>query len=134
MKRVMVCSIGLLGLSLACQRYPEIIDDAQVCVTPIEDDGQHTLLVEAQSNGREADHKGASLECTISVDGSTAHIQTVFQDGKDPDHSCQGPLMTICEVTVEPGSYTLEFGGEQLPIVVPGGEQACFGSNFDTDD
>ena len=126
-------SIGLFGLSLACHRYPEIIDDADVCVTAIEADGEHTLFVEAQSNGCEVDHKGASLECTISVDGSTAHIQTVFQDGKDPDHSCPGPLMTSCEVTVEPGSYTLEFDGEQLPIVVPGGE-ACFGPDFDTDE
>ena len=125
--------IGLLGLSLACNRYPEIIDDAAVCVTAVEVGGQHKLFVEADSFGCQADHKGASLECTISVDGSTARIRTVLQDGKDPDHSCAGPLETSCEVTVEPGSYTLEFDGEQLPIVVPGGE-ACFSYDMDTED
>lgn len=125
--------IGLLGLSLACHRYPEVIDYAAVCVSAIEVDGQHKLFVEADSFGCEADHKGASLECTISVDGSTAHIQTVLQDGKDPDHSCQGALETTCEVTVEPGDYTLEFGDDHLPIVVPGGE-ACFSYDMDTED
>jgi hypothetical protein len=68
------------------------------------------------------------------VDGSTAHIQTVFQDGKDPDDSCRGPLETSCEVSVEPGSYIHAFDGDDRSIVVPGGEPACFSYDFDTED
>jgi len=118
-------SFTIVALLLGCQQYPEIIDGERVCVSVEELDGQYRLFVEANSGDCAADHKGASLECTISVDAQHAHIETIFQDGKDPDDACAGPLETTCEVDVEPGTYTLEYAGEQHEIVVPAGERTC---------
>jgi hypothetical protein len=115
----------LAVLLLGCSS-PEIIDDAQVCVSTDELDGQLRLIVDASGNACAADHKGASFECTITTDGFDAHVETVFQDGKDPNDACIGPIMTTCEVLVEPGTYTIEFDGEEVVIVVPDGDQACF--------
>ncbi|HLT36831.1 MAG TPA: hypothetical protein VK034_11105 [Enhygromyxa sp.] len=121
------------ALSIGCQ-YPELVDHGYVCVSTAEIDGQHRLTVAVQSEDScVADYKGASLECTVGVDGSSVAIMTIFKDGKDPDSGCLGPLETRCEVDVEPGSYTLEFDDETLTIDVPGGEQACFGYDFDTE-
>jgi hypothetical protein len=121
----LVSSFTFATLLLGCQQYPEIIDEDRVCVSVQEVDGQLRLFVEADSGGCAADHEGASLECTISVDGQLAHIETVFQDGKDPDDSCAGPLETTCAVDVEPGTYTVEYADEQYDLVVPGGERIC---------
>jgi hypothetical protein len=129
-KRMHCRSFTLIALSvftLGCPS-PEVIDQGSACVSTYELDGQQRLLVEANSGDCASDHKGASFECTITSDGMTAHIETVFQDGKDPNAACPGPLETSCEIDVEPGTYTLEFAGEQRMIVVPDGEQTCFSS------
>jgi hypothetical protein len=114
-------------LVLGCTSPDEVIDYGTACVSTHEVGGQQRLLVEASSGDCASDHKGASFECTVVTDGLTAHIETVFQDGKDPNSGCAGPLETTCEVDVEPGTYMLEFGGEQRMILVPGGERTCFG-------
>ena len=107
--------LTLLALLVGCTN-PEEIDYGAVCVTAEQSGDQHRLVVEASSRDCASDHKGASFECTISADGNTAHIETVFQDGKDPNAACFGPLLTTCEVEVEPGTYTLEFADEQYEL------------------
>lgn len=100
----LVISFALAAVSLGCQ-YPEVVDQDGVCVSI----------------------QGASLECTITVDGQLAHIETVFQDGKDPNDGCAGPLETTCVVDVEPGTYTIEYADEQIGFFVPGGQRFCIG-------
>src|SRR5690606_28748946 len=91
-------------------------------------DGQYRLLVEVDSGNQCArDHKGASLECTITVDEQLVHIETVFQDGKDPNDGCAGPLETTCTVDLEPETYTIEYADEQYGYFVPGGQRFCIG-------
>jgi hypothetical protein len=126
MRRLVLSFIPLV--LLGCQ-YPEVIDEDRVCVSIQEVEGQYRLFVEAESGDYcAADHKGASLECTITVDGQLAHIETVFQDGKDPNDGCAGPLETTCVVDVEPGTYTIEYADEQIGFFVPGGQRFCVGS------
>lgn len=125
--RHLLLSLAAL-LPLGCS-YPETIDEDVVCVSIQALGGdQYRLLVEAQSGDHcAADHKGASLECTITVDDQLAHIETVFQDGKDPNDACAGPLETSCSVDVEAATYTLEYAGDQIGYFVPGGERVCIG-------
>jgi hypothetical protein len=121
---LLVSSLLILG---ACNDYPEYEDVGDVCVYAREVEGQDRLLVYAQVHGCSGDHKGAYVKCTVTVDGQSAHIETVYKDGKDPDDACIGPLEGSCEAVVEPGEYTLEFAGQHQPITVPGGEHVCFG-------
>jgi hypothetical protein len=119
---------GLVALSGAC-KFHEIEDEANVCVYA----GESVLRVHASSFGCESDHRNAYLECTITVDGEDALVETVFKDGHDPNDACAPPLETTCEVTVTPGDYTLHFGDEQQSITVPDGGHACFGYAVGTD-
>lgn len=113
-----------LPLALGC--YPEVIDEDQVCVSIEENADQYRLFVEAESGDHCArDHRGASLECTITMDGQLVLIETVFQDGKDPNDGCAGPLQTTCEVDLEAGTYTVEYADKQYGYHVPGGERFC---------
>lgn len=112
--------------------YEKVENHGDVCVYASEEDGQSRLQVRARGDGCTSDHKGAYLKCTITVDGQSAYIETVFKDGKDPNHACAPPVEGMCEVVVEPGDYTLEFDGEQQMIEVPGGERVCFGFPLDT--
>lgn len=121
-RAVWLTSLVLLGCS-----QDEQIDYGGVCIEAQD----HALVVEASSHDCAADHRGASFECSITFDGMTATIGTVFVDGKDPDDSCAGSLETTCEATVTPGTYTLEFAGEQGQIEVPGGARICFPGGFD---
>lgn len=118
-----------LLLLAACTNYPEIEDSANVCVYA---EGQDRLVAYAQINNCAGDHKGAYLKCTITVDGQNALIETVFKDGKDPNHGCVGPIEGTCEAVVPPGDYTLEFDGDERMIVVPGGTHVCFGADPST--
>jgi hypothetical protein len=114
--------IALLG----CQQYPEIEDYGGVCVTAEQDGNKHFLVVVAGSQDCASDHKGASFECSISIDGDVAHIETVFRDGKDPNDACADQLETACQIEVEPGQYTLEFADEDVfGLDVPSDEEIC---------
>ncbi|HLT39104.1 MAG TPA: hypothetical protein VK034_22625 [Enhygromyxa sp.] len=127
--------LTLLPFVVGCQQYPEIADYGVVCVTAEQSGDQHRLVVDANSSDCASDHEGASFECSISTDGLVAHIETVFQDGKDPNDACAEPLETTCEIEVEPGSYTLEFAGEQYQLEVPGAGRVCIpGGGEGTDD
>ena len=119
-------SLVVLVVLVGCQQYPEISDYGQLCVSAQEVDGEHRLVVDANSGDCAGDHEGASFECSITADGLVAQVETVFQDGKDPNDACNGALETTCEVTVEAGTYTIEFAGEQRALIVPGGEPTCF--------
>lgn len=112
---------------LAACLYPEQSDYGGVCVTAKQDGDKHVLVITADSLDCASDHKGASFECSISVDGSHAHVETTFKDGKDPNHACANSLMTTCEVEVEPGSYTIEFADEDSTLEVPSAEVVCLG-------
>ena len=111
--------IALLGC------YPEVIDGDRVCVVAEEVDGQHRLVAQAFSDGCESDHEGASLECSIESEGFDAHIQTVFRDGKDPNHACAEPLVTTCTLDVEPGTHTLHYAGDEIALDVPSDAEVC---------
>jgi hypothetical protein len=126
---LVVSALMLLG---AC--YSKEEDTGDVCVYTSEEDGQNLLRVHAQGPGCTGDHRGAYLKCTITVDGLNAHIETVFKDGRDPNDACAGPVEATCEVVVEPGTYTLDFDGDELAIAVPEdeGEHVCFGPDFGT--
>jgi hypothetical protein len=121
---------ALAVLLLGCSPFEEVVDYGSACVSTEEVAGQQRLIVQASSADCASDHEGASFECTITVEGNTAHIETVFQEGKDPNSACADPLETTCEVDVEPGTYTLSFRDEQQMITVPGGEQTCFGNQL----
>jgi hypothetical protein len=127
--RRLAASVLLLA---ACNTYPEMEDVADVCVYAREIDGQNRLLAYARINNCAADHKGAYLKCTITVTEQDAHIQTVYKDGKDPNHACHGPLEGSCEAIVEPGDYALAYDGDQQSITVPGGDYVCFGADPNT--
>lgn len=115
----------LVGVLFGCQQYPEIADHGQVCVTAEETNGEYRLLVEANSQDCAGDHEGASFECTITTDGASALIETVFQDGKDPNSACNGALETTCEAEVDVGTHAVEFAGEQYEIEVPSDGSVC---------
>lgn len=123
-------TLALLVLLAGCP-YPEQIDYGAVCVSAKQNGDQHVLVVDASSGDCASDHKGASFECTITSDGSTAHIETVFRDGKDPNDACAPPLETTCEVAVEPGTHTLVFADEQHEFEVPSNSRICFPGGFD---
>jgi hypothetical protein len=124
--RTPLAALALLPLLTGGCLHPEIDDYGGVCVTAEQDGDQHRLVVVADSHDCASDHKGASFECSISVDGFVAHVQTVFQDGKDPDHACANSIVTSCEVAVEPGVYTIEFADEKPEqLEVPGDQQVC---------
>ena len=60
------------------------------------------------------------------MDGDVAHIETLFQDGKDPNDACADQLKTTCQIEVEPGKYMIEFAGEDLyGLDVPSDEELC---------
>lgn len=120
--------IGLLlspVVLLAC--YPEHGDYGGVCVTAEQDGDKHVLVVTADSLDCASDHKGASFECSISVDGSAAHVETTFKDGKDPNDACANSLIATCEIAVEPGTYTIEFADEDKSLAVPSDSVVCLG-------
>lgn len=123
--RLSCLTFGLVTLLLGCQQYPEISDYGVVCVTAEQSGDQHRLVVEASSADCASDHEGASFECSITTDGFAAHIGTVFQDGKDPNDACASALETICEIEVEPGTYTLQFAGEEYELEVPSQNRVC---------
>jgi hypothetical protein len=100
-------------------------------VYTLEENGQSRLRVRARGYDCASDHKGAYLKCTITVDGFSAHIETVFKDGKDPNHACASPVEGTCEVVVEPGDYTLDFADEEQVLSVPDGVHVCFGGAVD---
>jgi hypothetical protein len=122
----------LLSLTLGC--YPEEFNEGGVCVSSETRGDQLLLVVEASSRDCASDHKGANFECSITTDGATATVKTVFEDGKDPNDACAGPLRTTCEVVVEAGSYTIEFADEQGLIMVPDGTPLCLGGGTSFDD
>jgi hypothetical protein len=108
-----------------CQRYPELIDYGRVCVTAEQIGDQHRVVVEANSEDCAADHDGATLACSINSDAAKVQIETVFQDGKDPNDGCGGPLTATCTLEVEPGTYTMAFGDEQAELTVPSNDRLC---------
>jgi hypothetical protein len=114
--------------SLGCtQSDMPTIDHGSVCVSSELVDGQYRISVVADSGDCSSDHEGASYECSVSVDGSEVDIETVHHDGKDPNSACAGPLMATCAVDVEQGQYTLSFGDETQPLVVPSAGSVCLG-------
>jgi hypothetical protein len=123
-----VSSFLLLG---AC--YEKVEDVADVCVYTTAATGQNVLKVLVQGFDGAGDHRGAYLKCTITVSGLDAHIDTVFKDGRDPNHALGGELHNECEVVVEPGDYTIDFAGDERMITVPGDEHVCFGYDFITE-
>jgi len=92
-----------------------------VCATPV----PGGIEVEASSDDCAGDHDGATFACTVSADGSTLHIETVFQDGRDPDDGCAPPLETSCSASAPDGEYTVEFGSESYPLSIPSGGTVC---------
>lgn len=124
MKRL---ALLLSPITLLAACYPEQSDYGGVCVTAEQDGDKHVLVVTADSLDCASDHKGASFECSISVDGSLAHVETTFIDGKDPNDACANSLVTTCEIEVEPGNYTIEFAAEDKSLEVPSDEVVCLG-------
>lgn len=121
---------GLAITSLACTEIE--YDRGHVCVEVDElADGRVRLLGTAESDDCAADHRGASFECSISLDGTLAHIDTEYRAGRDPDSFCAGPIVTTCAVEVpDPGDYTLEFAGERETITVPSEQTICLPYGF----
>jgi hypothetical protein len=119
-------ALPLIALLLGCQQYPEIEDYGGLCVRAEQGGDKHLLVVLADSHDCASDHEGATFECSISIDGSHAHVETVFQDGKDPNDACAQSLQTMCQVEVEPGTYTIEFAGDDTQMItVPSDEVVC---------
>jgi hypothetical protein len=117
-------AVGIM-LLVACEHFPEVLDQGRVCASAVESDGVHILVVEASSLDCASDHKGATFDCSIAVDGLVVTVHTKFRDGKDPDSGCASPLRDTCEIVLEPGTYTLEFGDQMETMVVPSGEDVC---------
>ena len=83
------------------------------------------LVAEADSRDCAADHRGASYACSLEVDGATVRVTTLFQDGRDPDDACAGPLTATCEAEVEAQGYRVEFNGQDQQVIVPLPDEIC---------
>lgn len=105
--------------------YPEVMDYGRVCVTAVEEAGGHVLSVDASSQDCAGDHRGAMFECSITVEGTRALIETVFRDGDDPNLACAAPLEARCEAEVGPGTFTLAFADEEWELTVPSDDRVC---------
>jgi hypothetical protein len=128
MTRLFLAALLITPILAGCENHPVEYDVGGVCVTSLEIDGELQLLVEANSGECDADHKGASFECSVSVEGSTVRVETEFQDGKDPDQGCAGPLFTTCEITLNPGNYTIVFADwPEVALPMPGEDGVCVG-------
>lgn len=130
MRRVL-SNVALVALvNVGCGEYPEVTDHGRVCATATHrDDGDYDVVVSADSLDCASDHRGASYSCSIEVDGSVLVVETRFQDGKDPNDGCAGPLVATCEAVVPAGTLTLEFGGEQLAFDLDGADELCLPSD-----
>lgn len=104
-------------LLLACQQYAEIPDHGRVCVSSEESNGRYRLVVEANSGDCAADHVDATYECSITVDGTEVRMETFFQDGKDPNSACAGPLLARCEAELDAGIYNFRFADEYREMI-----------------
>ena len=110
-----------------CETYPEVRDHGRVCASIQTDDANHVLQITADSQDCAADHKDAKFECSLVVDDTLVTIETRFQDGKDPNDGCAGPLVAQCEAPVSAGEYTARFDDQDVDLVVPGTDDFCFG-------
>jgi hypothetical protein len=127
-RRLNLLLASSLVIQAACDE--KIEDEGDVCVYTTAVTGENVLRVLVQGFEGAGDHKGAYLRCTITVDGHHAHIDTVFKDGRDPNHALGPGLSNECEVVVEPGEYTIDFAGDEQMLGVPGDEHICFGYDF----
>ena len=120
----------LLGSGCA---HPEIEDYGGFCLSAIARDEGFALIVNADSMDCASDHKRARFECEVEqVNEAEIVVTTLFQDGKDPDDSCNGPLTTTCEVVVPDGEYTVHFAGESIQIAFPLEPETCLPSSLGT--
>jgi hypothetical protein len=123
-----LCCFVLVG----CADYPEQLDYGQVCVSAQQVDDKSRVLVEANSRDCASDHRGATFDCSVEVLEFTIDVETRFMDGKDPNDACALPLTATCEAIVDPGTYTLVFGGERRTLEAPSQDTICIPEGRDT--
>jgi len=123
-----ICMVSGIGCA-----NPEIEDYGGFCLSAVARDEGFLLIVNADSMDCASDHKRARFECEVErVDEGEIVVTTLFQDGKDPDDSCNGPLTTTCEVLLPDGEYTVHFAGESLAIAFPLEPETCLPEGFGT--
>lgn len=106
--------------------FPEQQDYGEVCLSSTARGEEHILMVEASSADCASDHEGATFDCSImSADPGSVVVETLFQDGRDPNGACASPLRARCETAVEPGTYQVAFGDARASVELPLRETVC---------
>ena len=127
-------ALPLACLSLAaCQDEP-VEDYGAICVESAASGSQYTLEVTANSMDCSSDHVGVAYSCTATLSGSTVTVSTTYVPGSNENDLCAPPVLTTCSITVDAGTYTLSFGGEDVALEVPGVEATCLPAGTEVTD
>jgi len=127
------CTFGLMGivaLASACSPWETVtfVDEGTVCfgVEP------SRLTVRAPDCLSSSCSRNVRGECTARLDGTalTVTSEISWEDNRGPLASCTedcGSAEVQCDYpTLADGTYTVHFGGEQLPLEMPEDAGACF--------
>jgi hypothetical protein len=76
-------------------------------------------------------HELSTLQCSVERSGNTLRLQTRYlgfhKDGTTCREDCRDATAGCASPVLEPGEYTLEYGGTEIPLKIPSSiNMPCF--------